>query len=267
MNSDLPKTNQDIAEQKPEPPLKSEPRGAWGEPQEPPTPLGIAWFGVVLAAACYPIVVAGFMLVHALLTNGLLRLPAEVIGMGAMFLVFGCMIALTYGAIMAVPAFFLTRVLSYGLKGMISERGASGIFGGLTGFLCASGGGFFWMDRMSNFRSWEDWSFFAIFPLTASVMGYAGAIWAGYLKRNDGFPFFEPIFVVKKQITIRYLMKLTFAVAVLAVVFKAAGASGGIIGITWMAYLLVQVLLLACDHLMTCWLKHRSSSSKLPLSP
>ena len=267
MISDPSNIDLDKAEQEPEPESKPNLRAAWehrgdpeSKPESPVTPLGIAWFGIVLAAACYPIVITIISVVYSMVAYGVVRLPVHVIGMAVMFLTISFIIGMIYGAVMAVPAFLLTRLLSWSLQGMVSDRGASGIFGGLTGFLSISGCGLFFVDGTSTFRSWEQWLFFVSMPVAAIVMGYVGAIWAGYLKRNEGFPFYEPIFSLEKQITILYLMQLTLVVAVLAVGFKAAGAGGVNVGTAWLIYLLLQILLLVCDHGITRWLSWHSRS-------
>ena len=158
-----------------------------------------------------------------------------------------------YGVVMSIPAFFLTQLLRVSLKGMISGRAASGIFGGMTGFLCSSGGGWFFSFGMISLQDWQ--MYFPI--LLAVVMGHAGAIWFGYLRRNEGFPFFDSLFSFEKQITIGYLMKLTAIVAALSLVFKAVGSAGISIGIGWLVYLLLQTLLLVCDSRITRLLSER----------
>ena len=100
----------------------------------------------------------------------------------------------------------------------------------------------------------EEWLPVIFFAVAAIGMGHAGAILAGYRKRHDGFPFFEPIFSSQKQLTIRFLFKVTLIVAVLAAVFKATGPIAQNVALTWMAYLLFQTLLLVCDHWITRWL-------------
>ena len=161
---------------------------------------------------------------------------------------------LIYGIIMTIPAYGLTQLLRWRLKGVISDRGVSGIFGGMTGFLCISGGGLYLVSLMNYFDIW-DLLVYSSAILLAVVVGYLGAILAGYRRRNEGFPFFEPIFLVKKQITISSLMKLTLIVAVLVVVFKATGIISLYIGGLWLAYLLVQTLLLVVDNWIMRWLR------------
>ena len=158
---------------------------------------------------------------------------------------------------MAVPAFLLARLLMWSLKDIISSRAASGIFGGLTGFLCISGGGLFFINGFPPASDMELRLFVLFLPLLAIVMGYVGALCSGYLSRFDGFPFYEPLFTFKKQITISYLMKVTLIVAVLAAIFKATGTGGINIGLAWLGYLLVQTLLLIGDHWLTRFLSQR----------
>ena len=56
-------------------------------------------------------------------------------------------------------------------------------------------------------------------------------------------------------------MKLTVIVAVLVVVLKAAGMAGLHVGFAWFAYLLIQTLLLICDHWITHWLRGSAERS------
>ena len=219
-----------------------------------PTPFGFAWYGILIAAFCYPIVLG--IVTACLLFADSTADPLLSIMMFAM-LIGSPFAALVYGVLMSIPAFCLTWLLSWGSKGIVSERGASGIFGGLTGFLCVFYGGFFEVEKMQSLQSLESWFFFAGPPLLGVIMGHAGAVAVGYLKRNDGFPFFEPMFCFKKQFTIGYMLILTLIVAVLVIAFKAVGADGVNVGIAWSAYLLVQTLLLVCDYLITRWLRPR----------
>ena len=166
-------------------------------------------------------------------------------------------VGLIYGIIMSIPAFFPTQLLRWILKGIVSDRGVSGIYGGMTGFLCVSGGGLFVATGMPSMQNWQMWLPLVLAMLLAVVMGYVGAILVGYRKRDDGFPFYEPIFSFEKQISIGYMMKLTFIVAAVVAILKAAGVAGLYIGITWAVYLLTQTLLLVCDHWITRWLSAR----------
>ena len=221
-----------------------------------PKPLVNVWSGIVLAATCYPVVLVG--LVSAVYTvSGSGPSSLSYLGVLLLFALASQIIGLLYGIFMSGPAFVLAQVLRWSLKGIISGRGASGIFGGMTGFLCVSGGGLFYTSGMPPLHAWQAWGPVFLTSLLAVVMGYVGAIWMGYRKQTVGFPFFEPIFSFEKQITIAYLMKLTFVVAAISVVFKAAGPAGLGIGIAWLVYLPVQTLLLVCDHWFTLWLSHR----------
>ena len=224
-------------------------------------PLDMVWFGVVLAAAFYPTVIGALVLLFSTLAFGFAGVSLDAILMAAVFVMFSFVVGLIYGALMSIPAFFLTQLLRWSFKGIISERGICGAYGGMTGFLCTSGGGLFITNGMPPLQDWEQWTTAILVSLLAVVMGYAGAVWFGYRKRNKGFPFFEPIFSFEKQITIGYLMKLTFIVAALCVGLKSAGMAGFYIGFAWSLYLLAQTLLLVCDHWLTRWLKGR------PLSP
>jgi len=240
---------------------KPDTEGKLGFPPLPLVRLGTAWFGILLAAACFPIVVAAIATIFSWLVYGQGGPSGNEIPMVLFLLLLSFTIGLAYGAFMSIPAYLLTQVLNWSLKGFVSERGMNGIFGGLTGFLCVSYGGFILAYGMPPFQNLGEWLLFAFFPITAIGMGHAGAILAGYRRRYHGFPFFEPVFSFEKQFSISYLMKLTLIVAVLAAIFKAAGPVAMNVGFTWLAYLLVQTLLLVGDHWIVRWLSRRSLSN------
>ena len=254
MTSDSSKTGHGTAEHEPDPPANYGPRTireTKSEPKRNPTPLDV-WSGIVFAAAFYPFVLAAIVIGWMLL----LDINPEQIGTMIVVLPLGLMAGTFYGIIMSIPAFLLTQLLCWSLNGVVSERGASGIYGGMTGFLCISGGGLFLTNEMPSFHEWEIWVPWIFAYLLAIVMGYGGAIWFGYKKRHKGFPFFEPIFSFGKQITISYLMKLTFIVAASSIILKATNGSFYIV-IAWSSYFIVQILLLVCDHWVTFWLSQR----------
>ena len=270
MTSNLPNTDSDTDKPVPDPRPASKRRVAWEHkgnavadtrslPELELAPLDLVWSGIVLAAAFYPIVLGGFLLVFLLFAYGFKDLSFDVFVSG--FSVFACsvFVGLIYGIIVSIPAFFLTQLLRWSLQGVISDRGMSGIYGGMTGFLCTCGSGLLSAiaTGLPSSGNWYEWLPFALMSVLAIVMGHFGAIWTGYRKRHVGFPFFEPIFSFDKQITISYLMKLTFIVAGLTVAFKAAGTAGLYIGIAWLTYLFVQTFLLVCDHWITLWLSRR----------
>ena len=104
--------------------------------------LGTAWLGVVVAAACYPIVVGSVSAIYSWLVYGQAGIHTSEIGMlifvWVISFIFGSIFGSIYAVFMSIPAWFLTQVLSWGLKGIVSDRGVNAIFGGLTGFLCIS---------------------------------------------------------------------------------------------------------------------------------
>ena len=216
------------------------------------SPFGMVWPGVVLASACCPIVIAGVMLIYGLFYLGL---PWLEFGLVLSFLVIGFFVGMISGVIMSIPAFVLTQFLYWSFNGILSTRGATVIFGGMTGFLCVFLGIFISDQGIPADPDWQTIIATFLVVLVSVAMGYVGAYWAGFLGRYDDFPFFEPILNVEKQITIGFLFRLTLMVAVLAVIFKAAGLY---IGITWLAYLLVQLFLLLFDHWITRWLSRRA---------
>lgn len=261
MTSDSRDTDSDMTEKDADSRLRNErPTDyyAWDpkiETELPPTALGIAWSGIVLAAACYPIVVEFIQLGWMTIAYGSGSFSPDMLGRMLGLSMVSLITGLVYGIIMSIPAFLFTVLLSMSFRGIVSDRGASGIYGGMTGFLCTSWGGLLTFILVDGPPGYEGLLFLVPVSILAVVMGHVGAILAGYRRRHDGFPFFNPIFSFEKQITIGYLMKLTVLVAVLVIAFKAAGSAGLCIGITWLVYLLVQMLLLIVEHWITRWLK------------
>ena len=213
------------------------------------TPLGFAWVGIMIAAGCYPIVVGVILVVwnlpFSLPVRDCLELMTGIIVYG----LFSVGIGLLYGFLMSGPAFILTQILRWSLNGIISSRGAIGVYGGMTGFLCIST--VLLLSGGVSIYAESGWFYSLLAALLAIAMGYLGAIWFGYLKRNHGFPFFEPLFSLEKQITIGYLMKLTFVVAVSVIIFRAMGPVGPYIAVASSVYVIAQILLLVCDHWIT----------------
>lgn len=225
--------------------------------QMPRSPTAIAWYGIVLAAGLYPIVVVVGVLIFEGFRLGIPNGP-EVIFWMLCGLLFSFTVGSILGIIMTIPAYLLLQLFGWISGDVISSRGASGVYGGLTGFLASTGGGSSFIGlTYLRYDDREFWFFCLLLPLLAIVMGYVGAIWAGYRNRNQGFPFFEPLFVVEQQFTIWFLMKLTTIVAVLVVLCKAAGEPGLHVGIAWAAYCVVQTLLLLCDHGLRYWIGWR----------
>ena len=223
----------------------------------PRAPLLIAWYGIVFAAGCYPIVLS--ILVFAYWRPDLgFSTYAEMIIAVPCGLVIWFSLAMIYGIVMSIPAYLMLKFFGWILKAPVSSRAASGIYGGLTGFMCLTGGGLFL--AITELPSGDDLEglYFLIFTVVlAVVVGHLGAVWAGYRYRNQGFPFFDSIIPTNQKITIGFLMKLTAVVAVAATMCKAIGLAGLYVGIIWMAYFAVQLILLYCDHLFTRWLGWR----------
>ena len=223
----------------------------------PRAPLLIAWYGIVFAAGCYPIVLS--ILVFAYWRPDLgFSTYAEMIIAVLCGLVIWFSLAMIYGIVMSIPAYLMLKFFGWILKAPVSSRAASGIYGGLTGFMCLTGGGLFL--AITELPSGDDLEglYFLIFTVVlAVVVGHLGAVWAGYRYRNQGFPFFDSIIPTNQKITIGFLMKLTAVVAVAATMCKAIGLAGLYVGIIWMAYFAVQLILLYCDHLFTRWLGWR----------
>ena len=226
--------------------------------QMPRTPMAISWYGIVLAMGCYPIVMGAFVIAFAIFTNGMIPLNAAMILGAILYVVISFPVGAICGMVMTIPAYLLLQVIGWISGGTISGRGASGFFGGLTGFLFSTGGGLFfiypWVDNMQVLVIMEVGSLLAI------VMGYFGAIGVGYRYRFDGYPFFDSLFAVDRNFSIWSLLKLTTLVAVLTVVLKALGPLGLSLGIAWAVYGVVQVLLLLGDHWYGCWMGWRKSN-------
>jgi len=224
--------------------------------QMPRTPMAISWYGIVLAMGCYPIVIAVIVVVALIFIHGISFQPEMIVG-AIVFVVVGFPVGAILGAIMAVPAYLLLQVVGWVSGGAISSRGASGVFGGLTGFLCSTGSGLF---IIYSWGSLTELIVTVVASLLAIVMGYFGAIGVGYRYRSEGYPFFESLFAVNKQFSIWSMLKLTTLVAVLSVICKAAGPVGFSLGIAWAAYTVVQVLLLLGDHWFGCWMGWRKAN-------
>ena len=226
--------------------------------QMPRTPMAISWYGIVLAMGCYPIVMGAFVIAFAIFTNGMIPLNAAMILGAILYVVISFPVGAICGMVMTIPAYLLLQVIGWISGGTISGRGASGVFGGLTGFLFSTGGGLFfiypWVDNMQVLVIMEVGSLLAI------VMGYFGAIGVGYRYRFDGYPFFDSLFAVDRNFSIWSLLKLTTLVAVLTVVLKALGPLGLSLGIAWAVYGVLQVLLLLGDHWYGCWMGWRKSN-------
>ena len=226
--------------------------------QMPRTPMAISWYGIVLAMGCYPIVMGAFVIAFAIFTNGMIPLNAAMILGAILYVVISFPVGAICGMVMTIPAYLLLQVIGWISGGTISGRGASGVFGGLTGFLFSTGGGLFfiypWVDNMQVLVIMEVGSLLAI------VMGYFGAIGVGYRYRFDGYPFFDSLFAVDRNFSIWSLLKLTTLVAVLTVVLKALGPLGLSLGIAWAVYGVLQVLLVLSDHWFGCWMGWRKSN-------
>lgn len=170
----------------------------------PRAPLLIAWYGIVFAAGCYPIVLS--ILVFACWRPDLgFSTYAEMIIAVPCGLVIGFSLAMIYGIVMSIPAYLLLKFFGWILKAPISSRAMSGIYGGLTGFMCVTGGGLFL--AITELPPGDDLEglYFSIFTVVlAVVVGHLGAVWAGYRYRNQGFPFFDSIIPTNQKITIGF---------------------------------------------------------------
>jgi len=213
--------------------------------QLPRTSMAISWHGIVLAAGCYPIVLGTGLAAFSFFNHGV-QFDLEMFFGAVFYGLFSFVVSATCGMIMTIPAYLLLLAIGWMSGGAISGRGASGIFGGLTGFLVSTGGGLFIVGLPT--QNWEVITFMGTAVLLAIVMGYLGAIWAGYRYRHDGFPFYDSLLATDKQFSIWFLLKLTTFVAVFSVICKAAGPVGINLGIAWAIYGVIQTLLVLCDQ-------------------
>ena len=108
----------------------------------PRAPLLIAWYGIVFAAGCYPIVLSILVFAYWRPTTGFPIYPEVIIAVPC-GLVIGFSLAMIYGIVMSIPAYLMLKFFGWILKAPISSRAMSGIYGGLTGFMCVTGGGLF----------------------------------------------------------------------------------------------------------------------------
>ena len=216
------------------------------------TPLGMVWPGIVFSLGCLPVVIGIVTATYLVFFSGFQQFPANnlatAFASAFAFAFFGFFVAIILAIVLSVPAFLLTQLLCWGFSGNISTRGAVGIFGGMTGFLCIFVVSFFNGNGIPGDLEVQELVFGCLILAGAAAVGHFGAFWAGFLGRFDGFPFFEPVIYLKKRVTIRFFFRLTVLVAALAIIFKQAGLY---IAILWSVYLLVQLLLLVCDHWFT----------------
>ena len=204
---------------------------------------------------CYPIVMGAIAVAFGIFTHGMIPLSTEMIVGAILYVVIGFPVGVICGMAVTIPAYLFLQVIGWISGGTISVRGASGIFGGLTGFLFSTGGGLFFISPWM--ASMQVLIFMGTASLLAIVMGYCGAIWAGYRYRFDGYPFYNSLFVVDQNFSIWSMLKLTTWIAVLTVFFKATEPVGLSLGIAWAVYGVLQVLLVLGDHWFGCWMGWR----------
>ena len=157
--------------------------GDKSEPEVPPA-LAFALPGVLLAIVCYLIMVEVVFLVWSPLLPGFARSSSDLFARLLFSSVIVLVGGLIYGIIVSLLALLLKKFLCRILIGILSDRGASGIYGGLTGFLCVSGGGLYYCGGIGFSGKWFPLVVFG--SLLAITMGHGGAILAGYC----GLPIF-----------------------------------------------------------------------------
>ncbi len=223
-------------------------------PQMEPKPIVISWGGIVIAAGCYPIVMGAFFFGSLFFTDEI-PFNSEMIFSAIFYVLVGSLLGVVYGMVMSIPAYLLLRVFGWIAGGAISGRGTSGVFGGLTGFLASTSGSLFVFGHEWTMYPMKVTTFMGTTALVAIVMGYFGAIGAGYRYRFDGFPFYDSPFTTSIQFSIGSMLKLTMLIAVSTVIFKVAGPMGLSLAIAWAGYGVLQLLLMLCDHWCGGWRK------------
>ena len=110
MTSDSSSTHHEMPEQDADPRLSTE-TGIFFHDSENesvgtgPTPLGIAWFGIVITAACYPVLLGCGYMVYSLVVYGPVTLPKNVVGEVVSLLTIISVYGLVYGSIMNLLVF------------------------------------------------------------------------------------------------------------------------------------------------------------------
>jgi hypothetical protein len=220
-------------------------------------PLTTAWGGIVLAGGFFPVIVFLVVVTYFAFSQGLTvslqQLQPEIVvvipGLAAAF----C-IGLVYAAIMSIPAILLLQLFRLLTNWMLTNRGACGVFGGLTGFLCSTGCGSFAILGPGGY----DLRHLVIIS-TATAIGHLGAVLAGFLhRRQTSFPFYSPLLDPNKRVSIKFIMRVTVGIAILVVGFKAMGPTGLVMGIGWSSYAVFQIALLLLESRVVKFIDARS---------
>lgn len=210
-------------------------------------PLTTAWGGIVLAGGFFPVIVFLSATCFFAFSQGIVVFlqelqPETVIvipGLAAAF----C-IGLVYAVIMSIPAFLLLQLFRLLTNWMLTDRGACGVFGGLTGFLCAKGCGTLPPLGWSEFHLQH-----ILIVAAATSLGHFGAVYIGFLHRQKtSFPFLAPLLDPNKRISIKFLMLVTVAIAIMVVAFKAIGPPGLVVGIYCAGYSIFQIAALLLER-------------------
>lgn len=235
------------------------PADGFGNQQNLATPLGSAWLGIVFAGGLYPLIVLTIGAIVAVLFDGQ-RIFTPGWFPDALFFLFAVYMAgLFYAIAGSIPAYCLLQFCRFFTHWVLTERGACGVYGGLTGFLCMTGGGLYFLN--SPILPEEIPVVFLSLVAGAVALGHLGGIHRCYLKRRSKDWFKAPFFDPNQRISLKFFMGLTVTVGIFVACCKAAGESGLSIGIAWAMYGLLQIFLLFVEH---AW---RARISGMPFCP
>lgn len=206
-------------------------------------PLTTSWSGIVLAGGFLPVVVFMAFVTVQFFSQGIVeffwQLRPEHIGFIPALAAAFC-VGSIYASIMSMPAFVLLQLFRFFTGWLLTTRGACGVFGGLTGFLCTTGCGLVSPTALGTANLYH-----AGLIIVAVALGHFGAIYMGFLHRQKSlFPFAGPFIDSKKRISIKFLMLMTVGFAIFVVGCKSTGPGGLEIGICWSCYAVFQFLLL-----------------------
>jgi hypothetical protein len=223
------------------------PADEWNSERDEPTVLGQAWLGTIIAGGLYPWVISGLMLVIVGIQYRFDEIDViEGLVSAIPFLATTFFVGMIYAMIMTVPAYGLLQFFRICTQSTLTKRGTAGVFGGLTGFLCTTGGGLLLLPTDNIDVSGA--LFYGGAVAIAVSLGHLGAITICYLRRDRLSRFYDPFLVPGRQVSIKLLMGVTFGFALFIAACKAAGPTGLLIGIMWSLYVAFQTLLLLLEN-------------------
>jgi hypothetical protein len=213
--------------------------------QNLPTPLGSAWLGIVFAGGCFPLVVLTVGVIVSWFWGDTRIFTPGWFPDALFFLFFTFLSGSFYAMAGSIPAYCLLQFGRFCTHWILTQRGACGVYGGLTGFLCTTGGGLYFPQPTISL---EEIASYICLVAIAITLGHLGGIHSCYMKRGNRNWFKSPFFDPSKRISLKFLMGLTAAVALFVAACKAVGETGLSIGIAWSMYGLLQTLLLVVEH-------------------